>query len=205
MNEMENHVAIGALFESVRLDRQLDHNAQSHMEECEFCRERVNWMQTASKMAAQETYDPPEGILTQVLRLGRNRSLLKPLLNLIVASVTFDSFFALAPAGIRRTEDFSRQLTYEAGNIQVTVALKKTEKTVILTGQVIGNDHTPVTDSTSRADVVVDGEHLASTELSSWGEFIFPELPIADCDLQICLADRVLRLPKIPLMDLSRA
>src|SRR5581483_10691805 len=99
------HIEIGILFESVRLTRELDGGAQSHLKECEECRKRLHWMRTAAALGPQELeFEPPKELLDKVLRIGKAPDYLKKIRSFITASWTFDSLKDLAPAGVRRTE-----------------------------------------------------------------------------------------------------
>src|SRR5450631_3187415 len=106
------HIAIGTLFESARLKAGLDTVSLSHLNGCDQCRGRLHWMETAASLGTQELeYEPPQDLLNNVLKLGRRPGLLKQLKNMIVASLTFDTFSNLALAGVRHTETAARQVT----------------------------------------------------------------------------------------------
>ena len=44
-SENSGHVDIGALFEFATLKKQLDEAAQTHLEDCAVCMDRLAWMQ----------------------------------------------------------------------------------------------------------------------------------------------------------------
>ena len=109
-----SHIAIGTLFEAVRLNAELDAAAQSHLQKCDVCQGRQHWMATAASLRPTElALDPPDDVMDKVLALGRPSGLSR-LRRLIVATLSFDSFGALAPAGVRRAETAERHMTFDA-------------------------------------------------------------------------------------------
>jgi hypothetical protein len=48
-------------------------------------------------------------------------------------------------------------------------------------------------------DLVLDGDHIASSLVSEWGEFMFENLPRAKYNLQVYSEDRVIRIQELPV------
>jgi hypothetical protein len=194
-----SHVEIGTLFEAARLNAVLDSGAQSHLEGCDLCRSRMNWMKTATSMGPAElSYEPPEEALNRVLKLGRASAPLKRLRKFIVASLSFDSFAALAPAGVRRAESAERQMTFEADGIDISLSIRPQQNSMLtVTGQVLTKAGEPITDAAARVDLVRDGDHVATSTLSPWGEFVFEDVERGTFEVQISLTDRLLRTPSV--------
>lgn len=193
---MDGHIAAGTLFESARFKSELDSTSQTHLNDCNLCQETLSWMMTTANMGTEEaTYEPPASAVENVLRLGRP-SKLKQLRNLIVASLTFDSASRLAPVGVRSAETNERQLTYQAEGIEIGLSMRRSEnRTLTLTGQVLRQPPTPNQDTSASIDLVVEGDHVANSTLSPWGEFVFSNVPDADYTLHIALPDLVVRVP----------
>ena len=200
---LNNHLAIGSLFERARFKTELDSAAQSHLNSCNRCRQRLSWMETAAKLGPQEpAYEPPKSLMDKVLGLGRNTSRLKQVSNAIVALLTFDSFKHLAPAGVRHSEPMSRQMTFERDNLEIAVWLRRSEdRTLTLSGQVMDKSSGPIQESSGRVDLVFEGEHVRTTYLSPWGEFVFAGLPKNQYSLQVFILDRVLQIPSLSVID----
>jgi len=193
-----DHIPNSALFESARLKTELSVEAQSHLESCEFCRNELSWMEVATDLDLQ---DPPQSVMEKVLQAGRNTSRLKQLGNAISALLTFDSF-TMAPVGIRGQQTASRQMTFEGEDIEIGIWLRPSpDQKMTISGQVSGKSSGPIQDTSARVDLVVEGDHIRSTPLSSWGEFVFPDLPTIPCGLQIYFRDRVLRISPIPVIN----
>src|SRR5215467_7190493 len=110
-------------------------------------RGRLSWMETTADLGPQEMInEPPQALMEQVLRLGRSGTL-KRLRQFIVASLSFDSFSNLAPVGVRRAETADRQLTFEAGDIEIALSLRRLEdRKVAITGQVLRKSGEPIKD-----------------------------------------------------------
>ena len=197
-----DHIALLSLFERARLNTELDGTAQAHLESCLICRGRLDWMQVATGLGARElSYEPPESVMEKVLQLGRNPSRLRQLRNAVVALLTFDSFKQLAPAGTRSGKASSRQLTFEAHDVEVGVLLRRSDdRTVSVSGQVLDKASGPITDPAAQVDLVVDGDHLMSSSLSPWGEFVFSAVPNGPYGLQIYLLDQMVEIP-LPSID----
>jgi hypothetical protein len=157
-------------------------------------------METAASLGTQELeYEPPQALLSNVLQLGRRPGLLKQLRDCIVASMTFDSFNSLAPVGVRRTGAAARQLTYEAGDVEIAISLQPAPAhTITVTGQVLRKDGSTIDDKSAHVDLIVEGDHVAAAPLSPWGEFVFPDLSPAAYALQVSVLDRVVRIPALP-------
>ncbi len=199
------HLAIASLFESVRMQAALDAESQSHLETCDLCRGRLSWMQTAADLGAQESeYEPPLAAVDKVLQLGREPSGLKQLGNFIVASLTFDSFREAAAEGVR-TEGSARQMTYRADDVDIALWLRRSEEgTMTLAGQVMSKSSPTLQDNSDYVDLVVGGDHVRTCSFSPWGEFLFPDLMPSSYSLHVSLADRMLRIPSIPVIDDER-
>jgi hypothetical protein len=199
-SENSNHIGIEVLFESARMNVALDSSSRLHLDACEICRGRLHWMQTATELGARELqYEPPSSVLNEVLGLAQRPGYLKKFRNFIVASLTFDSFNSLAPAGVRRSEAASREMTYAADDVEIAVSVRRGEnQSLTLTGQVMskapGRNEQPM----GYVDLVIDGDHIASSPVSEWGEFMFQNLPQAKYNLQVYAEDRVIRIPEVP-------
>src|SRR2546427_6062339 len=202
MESRIDHIALVSLFERARLNTELDSTAQAHLESCHICRGRLDWMQVATGLGARElSYDPPQSVMEKVLRLGRNPSRLRQLRNAVVALLTFDSFKQPAPAGTRSSKASSRQMTFEALDVEVGVLLRRSDdRTVSVSGQVLDKASGPITDPAAQVDLVVDGDHLMSSSLSPWGEFVFSAVPNGPYGLQIYLLDQMVEIP-LPSID----
>jgi hypothetical protein len=160
-------------------------------------------MEGMTSLGMQEAaYEPPQTVMDAVLLLARSEARLKQLSNVLTAMLTFDSFRETVPAGVRLDESTSRHMTYEGGEIEIQLWLRRSEdQTVILTGQVLTKSGTPIDDQLASVDFVVAGDHIKSSPLSPWGEFVFPDLFVTPCDLQISLRDLLVRIPSLPMID----
>ena len=158
-------------------------------------------MQTATELGAREMqYEPPPSVMDEVLGLVRKPGYFKKFRNFVVASLTFDSFKNMAPAGVRRTEATSREMTYAAEDVEIAVSVRRGEnESLTVMGQVMskaaaGRSEQPL----GYVDLVIDGDHIASSPVSAWGEFVFQNLAPAQYNLQVYAEDRVIRIPELP-------
>jgi hypothetical protein len=153
-------------------------------------------MEAAGKMAGHVGEEPPEEVMKKVLRLPQGPGALKRLRNFIIGSLTFDSLRDPAPAGVRRSESSSREFRYEADDLEIAVSsMRSASGKILLTGQVLRKS-APFEDPSATVDLVVDGDHIATSDLSPWGEFLFSDVPDETYGLQVCLSDRMIIIPR---------
>ena len=70
----DDHITIAGLFERARFKTELDSAAQSHVDGCAVCRQRLTWMEAAADLGPRElAYDPPKSLMDNVFALGRNK------------------------------------------------------------------------------------------------------------------------------------
>ena len=207
MESRIDHIALVSLFERARLNTELDGSAQAHLNSCHLCRGRLDWMQVSAGLGVRElSYDPPQPVMEAVLRLGRDSSRLKQLRNAVVALLTFDSFKQLTPAGIRSTEASSRQMKFETHGVEIGVLMRLSEdRKLSLAGQVLDKLSGPIQDPAARVDLVIEGDHIMTSSLSPWGEFVFSDVPKAQYGLQVYVLDRMLQIPSLPSIDEQRS
>lgn len=195
-----SHVDISALFEFAKMKAELDADDRSHLEDCAVCMDRLSWMKTAADLGAREQeYEPPQPALDAVLHYAKRPDYLKKFRNFIVASLTFDSLSNLATAGVRHSEGVSREMTFETSDTEIAVSIRLSgNQKINLAGQVSQKNGSPIDDPSAQVQLVQEGDHIASSPLSAWGEFVFPDLTDTPYSLQIQLADRVVRIPRLP-------
>jgi hypothetical protein len=158
-------------------------------------------MKSVSSLGADEpAYEPPDAVMESVLALGRSESRLKKLRNVVAASLTFDSFND-APAGVRQNDAVSRQMSFEADDVEIALWLRRSEdRALVITGQVLRKSSGPIQDGSASVDLIVQGDHVRTSPLSAWGEFIFLDLPQTEYGLLVSFDDRVLRIPSLPVI-----
>jgi len=207
MESRKDHIALVSLFERARLNTEVDGSAQAHLNSCHLCRGRLDWMQVSAGLGVRElSYDPPQPVMEAVVRLGRDSSRLKQLRNAVVALLTFDSFKQPTPAGIRSTEASSRQMKFEIHGVEIGVLMRLSEdRKLSLAGQVLDKLSGPIQDPAARVDLVIEGDHIMTSSLSPWGEFVFSDVPKAQYGLQVYVLDRMLQIPSLPSIDEQRS
>ncbi len=63
----------------------------------------------------------------------------------------------------------------------------------------------PTKDAAARVDMVIEGDHIMTSSLSPWGEFVFPDVPKAQYGLRVYVLDRMLQIPSFPSIDEQRS
>ena len=86
-------------------------------------------------------------------------------------------------------------MTFEAEDIEISLSFRASDqRNFVLTGQVAGKSGEPLPDLSGRVALVIEGEHIATTALTPWGEFMFQDVPRGSYALQFALSDRLLRI-----------
>ena len=87
----------------------------------------------------------------------------------------------------------------KAGDLEIAISLGRSEnRRMTVTGQVLTAASQPIEDPSARIDLLIERDHVATSPLSPWGEFVFPDLDEADYGLQLDLSDRLITIPKLP-------
>ncbi len=201
----DNHIDTGILFEAARLNLEMDAEAASHLERCPMCAGRLGWMTMMPRFGSVENaYEPPESALENVLALARDPLGLKRLRDCMTAALTFDSFEQALDVRRGETGMGSRHLTYAARDLEIGLWVRRSDETTLtLAGQVISHSPELEVGESDRVDVVLDGEHVRSSALSPWGEFVFANLTSAEYALQVSLAGLMVRIPAISMLPLN--
>jgi hypothetical protein len=194
-----DHIPLATLFERARMKAEFDSSTLSHLGSCDSCRKQLKWMEITAEL---DPLDPPQSMVDRAVQIGRSSFGLRRLRK-IVALLTFDSFKNLAPVGVRSSESTSRQMTFEGDGLEIGIWLQPSQdKTITVSGQVSDKSLGPIKDESARVDLVVEGDHVQTTSLSSWGEFLFTEVPEDKYDLHVYFSDRVLQIPSLPIRQL---
>ena len=90
-------------------------------------------------------------------------------------------------------------MTFDADEFEISLSLRPSEdRKLTLMGQVIGK-FVAIDDPAAHVELVLDGDHIAKSTLSNWGEFVFPDVDEAQYRLQVHIHDRVIGIPELEL------
>jgi hypothetical protein len=85
---------------------------------------------------ADALYVPPSDLVEAVTALAKPRTVpRRPLLQRLVATLTYDSFNGLQPEGARGEQPASRQLALKAGSYRIELQMERSHSHVTLVGQ----------------------------------------------------------------------
>jgi len=193
------HVALPALYDLVCGVAGMDAQGLSHIEACEQCRTDLNWMQQFAGFAAREKhYEPPSWVLANarnVFKLKRPGAV--TIAKEIVAKLIYDSFNEPLPAGVRKRDLPARQTLYATDRLQLDLKVEVGDDKGQIIGQIVvekGNMDV----SGIRVDLTEHGRVIDKSTTNSLGEFVFDDLPEGNYELQIALADTLIKLPSLP-------
>lgn len=158
-------------------------------------------MQAMASLGSDELeYEPPAHAVEKVIEIGRREGLADRVRTAVVAALTFDSFNDLLPANVRKSDAGSRQMTYEADGLEISLWMRRSEdQSLTLIGQILDKSSGPL-EGPGHVDLIVQGDHIRMSTLSSWGEFRFDNLPSAQYSLQISFHERIVRVPSVPIL-----
>jgi hypothetical protein len=114
---------------------------QAHLASgCKECMETLGFWKKLNRVAARESgYCPPENVV-RLAKVAFAARRLGGLADAAEASLVFDTFKQLLPAGVRSAAAAPRQMVYEAEGLTVDLRfdVQPRAKKVHLTGQVLG-------------------------------------------------------------------
>lgn len=200
MGERSNHLDLFSLYGFVSGVASMDEQGRSHLEKCEQCRSDVSWLQWLADFGTREKeYDPPlwaSKNAENVFRLKKPG--LVTIAREIVASLVYDSFNDPLPFGVRRRDLPSRQALYKTDNVQLDLKIELGEEQGVIIGQIVA-DKGDMDTTGLQIELTHDGEVISKSSTNALGEFIFQNLPKGNYELQVVLADTMVKLPPLPL------
>ena len=106
----------------------------------------------------------------------------------------------MALAGTRAAGGAPPPLTYEAGEVQVSLSVETApDGTVAVRGMLISTAHDEAAMAGSKAELTIDGQVVAAAPLDEFGLFTLETVPAGDYSLELALPDRVIVIPGIAL------
>ena len=89
-------------------------------------------------------------------------------------------------------------LTFEADDVEIGIWLRPSQdQSLTLLGQILDKSSGPIQDPSAYVDLVAEGDHIKTSPLNPWGEFVFTELPKNPYGLQFHFHDRVVQIPSL--------
>lgn len=200
MGERSNHIELPALYDFVCGVVSMDADTRSHIETCEHCRSDVSWLRWMADFGAREKqYDAPSWALANAENVFKlKKPGLVTIAKEIVASLVYDSFNEPLPIGVRRRDLPARQALYSTDNVQLDLKIEVGDEKGLIIGQIVA-DKGDMDISGLQIEITQGGRVIGKSSTNGLGEFIFQNLPKGNYELQVHLADTMVKLPPLPL------
>lgn len=195
--EAQFHISHSRLLQKIQGAR-LEQREREHLAACKDCSLTLNWMQTLNGMrGVEDSAEPPLAIIDSAIEIAtpsRSRRLLEH----VQALLTFDSFTAPLPAGIRPGHSDSRQLVYKGWLLEVTLQISHgTPGSISVTGQLTLE---PDKEALPHAHVsLISDREKHETFSDDSGQFLFESVPAREYGCEIRHNDIVMNIDRIPI------
>lgn len=170
--------------------------ALAHLATCSECSSQLQSIkQMISSMRADTTEDAPAGLVQYAKNIFRGQVLKRgpSLIQIIVASLTFDSLTNAPAFGLRSQATVGRQLIYSTETADIDVRVSPENDQWQIAGQILGAD-------CPGGDVDLESEEFsASAPLNELCEFSFGAVPAGAYKLSIRLPDILIETPRLEL------
>jgi hypothetical protein len=196
MNVFSPHIPFSELTALAEEQPEKSPEATAHLAVCSECSSQLQLIrQTIGFMRTDTAEDAPAGLIRDAKSVFHKKVVAHgpTLLQVIVASLTFDSLTNAPAFGLRSQTTAGRQLIYstETADIDVRVSPENDQWQVV--GQLLGED-------CPGGEVELDGDDFsASAELNELCEFSFGSVPAGAYKISVRLADQLIQTPRLEL------
>jgi hypothetical protein len=194
MNIFSPHIPFSELTELA--EGQTAPDAMAHLAACSECSSQLQLLkQTIGLMRSDTAPDAPAELIQNAKSIFRKKVVAHgpSLLQIIVATLTFDSLTNAPAFGLRSQTTAGRQLIYSTETADIDVRVSPENDQWQIAGQLLGAD-CPGGD----VDLVGD-DFSASAELNELCEFSFGSVPAGAYKLSIHLPDVLIETPRLEL------
>jgi hypothetical protein len=196
MNIFSPHIPFSELTELAEEHGKTSPGALAHLAICSECSSQLQLLrQTIGFMRSDTAEDAPAELIRQAKSIFREKVVAHgpSLLQVILASLTFDSLTNAPAFGLRSQTSAGRQLIYSTESADIDVRVSAENDQWQIAGQILGAD-CPGGD----VDLVGD-EFSVSAELNELCEFSFGAVPAGAYKISIRLPDVLIETPRLEL------
>jgi hypothetical protein len=196
MNIFSPHIPFSELTELAEEQSETSPEALAHLAACSECSSQLQLLrQTVGFMRSDTAEDAPAVLIQRAKSIFRDTVAAHgpSLLQIIIASLTFDSLTNAPAFGLRSQTTAGRQLIYSTETADIDVRVSPENDQWQIAGQLLGED-CPSGD----VDLVGD-DFSASAELNELCEFSFGAVPAGAYKISIRLPDVLIQTPLLEL------
>lgn len=196
MNIFSPHIPFSELTALAEQQSENSPEAMAHLAVCPECSSQLQLIrQTIGFMRSDTAEDAPAELVRQAKSVFRRKVVAhgSSLLQVIMASLTFDSLTNAPAFGLRSQTTAGRQLIYSTETADIDVRVSPENDQWQIAGQLLGED-------CPGGDVELEGDDFsASAELNDLCEFSFGSVPAGAYKLSIRLHDQLIETPRLEL------
>jgi len=196
MNIFSPHIPFSELTELAEEQAKTSPDALAHLAICSECSSQLQLLrQTIGFMRSDTAEDAPAQLIRQAKGIFREKVVAHgpSLLQVIIASLTFDSLTNAPAFGLRSQTSAGRQLIYSTETADIDVRVSPENDQFQIAGQVLGAD-------CPGGDVDLVGDDFSvSAELNELCEFSFGSVPAGAYKISIRLPDALIETPRLEL------
>ena len=196
MNIFSPHIPFSELTELAEEHAKTSPDALKHLAICSECSSQLQLLrQTIGFMRSDTAEDAPAQLIRQAKGIFREKVVAHgpSLLQVIIASLTFDSLTNAPAFGLRSQTSAGRQLIYSTETADIDVRVSPENDQFQIAGQVLGAD-------CPGGDVDLVGDDFSvSAELNELCEFSFGSVPAGAYKISIRLPDALIETPRLEL------
>jgi hypothetical protein len=196
MNIFSPHIHFSELTELAEELAKTSPDARAHLAICSECSSQLQLLrQTIGFMQSDTAEDAPAELIRQAKGIFREKVVAHgpSLLQVIIASLTFDSLTNAPAFGLRSQTSAGRQLIYSTETADIDVRVSPEDDQWQIAGQILGAD-------CPGGDVDLVGDDFSvSAELNELCEFSFGSVPAGAYKISIRLPDALIETPRLEL------
>jgi len=196
MSIFSPHIPFSELTELAEEQSKTSPEALAHLSACSECSGQLQVIrQTIGFMRSDAAEDAPRDLVQSAKSIFRDKVVTHgpSLLQILVASLTFDSLTNAPAFGLRSQTTAGRQLIYSTETADIDVRVSPENDQWQIAGQLLGADCTG-----GDVDLVGD-DFSASAELNELCEFSFGSVPAGAYKISIRLPDQSIETPRLEL------
>ena len=196
MSIFSPHIPFSELTALAEEQSETSPEAIAHLAVCSECSSQLQLIrQTIGFMRSDTAEDAPAELIRDAKRVFRKQVVAHgpTLLQVIVASLTFDSLTNAPAFGLRSQTTAGRQLIYSTETADIDVRVSPENDQWQIAGQLLGED-------CPGGDVELEGDDFsASAELNELCEFSFGSVPAGAYKISIRTSDQLIQTPRLEL------
>ena len=196
MSIFSPHIPFTELAELAEAKSQASPEALAHLATCSECSSQLQSIsQTLGLMRSDTSEDAPAALVQSAKSIFRSKVVKHgpSLLQILVASLSFDSLTTAPAFGLRSQTTAGRQLIYATETADIDLRVSPEDDQWQISGQVLGAD-------CASGDVELESEGFsASAQLNELCEFSFGAVPAGAYKISIRLQDVLIQTPRLEL------